>query len=76
MWTTDDTETTCVVWTTGDMIRPATLLSVLVFQEEGGSIANDITEGRGRYCRDSGKGVGDFIFGKLTVILTFYILFI
>ena len=29
----------------------------------GGSIANDIAGGGGRYFGDWGKGVGDFIFG-------------
>ena len=51
--------------------RPVTLLSVLVLQGEGGSIiANGIVGGGN--CRNSGKGVGDFIFGKLTVIFKVY----
>ena len=47
--------------------RPVTLLSVLVFQGAGVSIANGIAGGGIAEIRE--RGVGDFIFGKLTVIL-------
>ena len=45
--------------------RPVTLLSVLVLQGEWGSIANGITGGGGRYCRNSGKGGRGFHFWKI-----------
>ena len=45
------------------MSRPVTLLSVLVFQGEGGSIVNGIAGGR--YCRNSGKGGRGFHFWKI-----------
>ena len=48
-------------------VRPVTLLSVRVLRGEG-SIVNGSLGGGGRYCGNWGKGVGDFIFGKLTVI--------
>ena len=44
---------------------PVTLLSVLVFQGEGGSIVNGIAGGGGRYCRNSGKGGRGFHFWKI-----------
>ena len=40
--------------------RPVTLLSVLVFQGEGGSITNGIAGGGTAEIRE--RGVGDFIF--------------
>ena len=54
------------------MSRPVTLLSVLVLQGEGGSIANGITGGGGGIAEIRERGVGGFIFGKLTVVFLIF----
>ena len=46
----------------GASFRPVTLLSVLVFQGEGGSIVNGIAGGGGGIVEIRETGVGDFSF--------------
>ena len=62
------------------LVRPVTVMSAVVLQGEGGSIANGIAGGgRGiyAYCSDCwGKGVVYFILGKLPVIFLIIIIII